>query len=197
MKCLICKQDETQDGVTTVTLERGAFLRDIGKLRVPNDILLKDGVLTYDEWVTLQQHTSFGAEMVEQLDGLKDTANIIRYHHECFDGSGYPHRLAERAIPAEARLLAAADALEQLDYVDPERIGAMGWSYGGYMMNWLLGHTDRFEAIDTEDLREAKAMLDAAMAEEACRRASTDPPGTGSVGAGSVAGGSPARAGPM
>jgi len=44
-------------------------------------------------------------------------------------------------------VMAVADALEQLDYVDPERIGAMGWSYGGYMMNWLLGHTNRFEAI--------------------------------------------------
>ncbi len=90
-------------------LERGAALRDIGKIKIPNAVLLKEGVLTYDEWVLLQQHPEIGGEIVEHIDGLKDTADIVRYHHECFDGDGYPRGLEGDQIPFLARAMKIVD----------------------------------------------------------------------------------------
>lgn len=89
--------------------ERATLLRDIGKLRIPNDVLLKDGLLTYDEWRLIQDHTTIGAEMVEGMDGLGELADIIRSHHESYDGDGYPSKLEGEAIPYLARALKIID----------------------------------------------------------------------------------------
>lgn len=90
-------------------LERGALLADIGKLRIPNDILLKKTVLTYDEWTTLQNHTKLGAELVVELEAFADTAQIVQFHHECFDGTGYPDGLEADGIPRLARAMKILD----------------------------------------------------------------------------------------
>ncbi|MBI4558004.1 MAG: HD domain-containing protein [Candidatus Hydrogenedentes bacterium] len=92
-----------------LTLERGALVRDIGKLKIPNEILLKDALLTYDEWDTIRQHTNLGANLVLVTDVLKDTVDIVRYHHECFDGSGYPEGLEREKIPLPARIMKILD----------------------------------------------------------------------------------------
>lgn len=91
------------------TLERAALVRDIGKLHIPNDVLLKDTVLTYDEWELVRRHTHIGADMVKELDGLRDTEDIVRRHHECYDGDGYPDRLEGDAIPFLARVMKIVD----------------------------------------------------------------------------------------
>lgn len=92
-----------------LVLERGALLRDIGKLKIPNDVLLKNGVLTYDEWVLLQKHPHIGGDLVSSMDGLKDVADIVRSHHECFNGEGYPDGLEGEAIPRMARIVKIID----------------------------------------------------------------------------------------
>lgn len=92
-----------------LTFERAALVRDIGKLLIPNDILLKDAILNYDEWELIRQHPSRGAEMAERMDVLADTADIIRYHHESVDGSGYPEGLAGEKIPLLARAMRILD----------------------------------------------------------------------------------------
>lgn len=93
----------------TFTFERAALLRDIGKLSIPNEVLLKSGVLTYDEWTALQSHAPLGAQMVEKTQALADTAPAIRSHHECFDGTGYPEGIEKGAIPLMARALKIVD----------------------------------------------------------------------------------------
>jgi HD-GYP domain-containing protein (c-di-GMP phosphodiesterase class II) len=92
-----------------LTLERGALVRDIGKIGIPNEVLLKQGVLTYDEWRLLQQHPHLGEEMVTQTGVLRDTAAIVRNHHESFDGDGYPDGLEAEDIPYLARITKLLD----------------------------------------------------------------------------------------
>lgn len=92
-----------------VLFERAALLRDIGKLRIPNKVLLKDDLLAYDEWQSIQDHTIIGADMVAEMDGWKDLADIIRCHHESYDGDGYPNKLEGEAIPYLARALKIID----------------------------------------------------------------------------------------
>lgn len=91
------------------TLERGALVRDIGKLDIPNEILLKDALLDYEEWETIRKHPLTGADLVTRMDVLADTADIVRYHHECFDGSGYPTGLEGDNIPVLARAMKILD----------------------------------------------------------------------------------------
>ncbi|HOE66077.1 MAG TPA: HD domain-containing phosphohydrolase [Candidatus Hydrogenedentes bacterium] len=90
-------------------LERGALVRDIGKLRISNDVLLKASVLTYDEWIQIQGHPTKGGEIVAQIDALKDVEEIIRHHHECWDGTGYPNQIEGEAIPYLARAMRILD----------------------------------------------------------------------------------------
>lgn len=92
-----------------IELARGALLRDIGKMRVPNSVLLKDGLLSYDEWSLIQDHTSLGAQLAAATPGLEDIAAIARSHHECFDGTGYPDKLEGQRIPLAARIVRVAD----------------------------------------------------------------------------------------
>ena len=92
-----------------LALDRGALLRDVGKLSVPNEVLLKSGVLTYDEWLMLQRHPHFGAELLEGVPGLAPVIPILKNHHECFDGDGYPDKLEGNAIPLLARVMKIVD----------------------------------------------------------------------------------------
>lgn len=90
-------------------LERGTLLRDIGKLKIPNDVLLKNGLLTYEEWKLIQDHANIGADLVKEMPGLADIEPIVRRHHECFDGDGYPDKLEGEDIPKLARMLKIID----------------------------------------------------------------------------------------
>lgn len=92
-----------------ITLERGALLRDIGKLRIANDVLLKDSLLTYDEWKLIYSHPGIGADLVAETDGLVEIQDIVRFHHECWDGTGYPSELEGEAIPKLARMVKIID----------------------------------------------------------------------------------------
>ncbi|MFP4501881.1 MAG: HD-GYP domain-containing protein [Candidatus Hydrogenedentota bacterium] len=92
-----------------LAFERAAYVRDIGKLRIHNDILLKKSVLTYDEWIILQRHTALGADLLQELDLFTDCVDIVKHHHECWDGTGYPERKEREEIPLLARAMRIVD----------------------------------------------------------------------------------------
>jgi len=91
------------------TLERGAMLHDIGKLCIPNDVLLKNTVLTYDEWMLVQRHTELGARLLRDRGFCPGVAEIVGGHHECYDGTGYPKGIERDAIPPFARIMKILD----------------------------------------------------------------------------------------
>jgi len=97
-----------------VTLGRGAWLHDIGKLAIPDSILLKPGPLTAVEWITMQSHVSIGYELVSKISFLSDAAEIVLHHHERYDGTGYLQKLAAEKIPLTARIFSVADALDAM-----------------------------------------------------------------------------------
>jgi len=97
------------DTDTRIALERAALLRGVGKLRISNDILLKKSLLDYDEWTTLKDHPELGAQLLQEAGIFLDAVSLIRYHHECWDGTGYPHGLEGEAIPYGARVLRLID----------------------------------------------------------------------------------------
>ena len=87
-----------------------ALLHDIGKIGVPDEILLRPGPLTPDEWSSIRQHPRIGAEIVVKVSNLSLVASFILTHHERYDGSGYPKGLKGEAIPLGGRILAVIDA---------------------------------------------------------------------------------------
>jgi diguanylate cyclase (GGDEF)-like protein/putative nucleotidyltransferase with HDIG domain len=95
-------------------LDRAALFHDIGKLAVPDAILLKPGRLTPDEWAVMQTHAEEGARIIERLGFLQDAVPSIRSHHERWDGAGYPDGLASDEIPLGARIIHVADALDSM-----------------------------------------------------------------------------------
>lgn len=104
-------------------LERAALLHDIGKLAVPDTILRKTTPLTSDDWSAIQHHPELGFRMLSGLKFLGDALTAIRYHHERFDGTGYPYKLAGTQIPLMARILAVADAYDAITSDRPYRPG--------------------------------------------------------------------------
>jgi HD-GYP domain-containing protein (c-di-GMP phosphodiesterase class II) len=95
-------------------IEYAAFLQDIGNVRVPHKILNKTQALSPKEFEIVKQHTLVGAEMVGQVKFLSDIAPIIRHHHECWDGSGYPDGLKGKEIPLGSRILAVCTAYDSM-----------------------------------------------------------------------------------
>jgi putative two-component system response regulator len=95
-------------------LYRGGFLHDIGKIAVRDDVLLKRGALTDDEWTIMRDHTVKGEDICRQMKSLAPVLPIIRNHHEKWDGSGYPDGLKDEQIPLLARILQIADIYDAL-----------------------------------------------------------------------------------
>jgi diguanylate cyclase (GGDEF)-like protein/putative nucleotidyltransferase with HDIG domain len=95
-------------------LGHAALFHDIGKLAIPDAILLKPASLTVDEWSLMQRHAAEGARIIERLGFLQDAVPAIRHHHERFDGTGYPERLGGEDIPLGARIIHVADALDSM-----------------------------------------------------------------------------------
>lgn len=91
-----------------------AMLHDVGKLHVPDRILQKRGPLSAREWEIMRRHTVWGAEILAHGDGFELARRVARWHHENFDGSGYPDRLRHAAIPLEARIVRVTDAFDAM-----------------------------------------------------------------------------------
>ncbi len=106
-----------------VRLSHGALLHDIGKIGVPDGILMKPGPLTDDEWAVMRTHPRLGFEMVADVRQLERAREIILNHHERFDGKGYPRGLSGEAIPLEARVFTIADSFDAMISDRPYRPG--------------------------------------------------------------------------
>jgi putative nucleotidyltransferase with HDIG domain len=102
-------------------VELGAVLHDIGKVRVPEGILNKAGPLTDEEWAVMRTHPEVGERILRPIQSLEAILPIVRHHHERWDGKGYPDRLAGRAIPLGARIVAVCDAYRAMTEDRPYR----------------------------------------------------------------------------
>ncbi len=101
-------------GAQLKALERGALLHDIGKIGISDIILHKPGKLTDDEWKIMRVHPDIGARILERIPFLQESMPVVRYHHERWDGSGYPLGLQERDIPLQARIFSVVDVFDAL-----------------------------------------------------------------------------------
>jgi PAS domain S-box-containing protein/putative nucleotidyltransferase with HDIG domain len=104
-----------------VHMRRGAMLHDIGKMAIPDQILLKPGPLTEDEWTMMRKHPVFAYEMLASIPYLKQSIDIPYYHHERWDGAGYPNGLIGVQIPIAARIFAVVDVWDALTSDRPYR----------------------------------------------------------------------------
>ncbi|NUP98826.1 MAG: HD domain-containing protein [Armatimonadetes bacterium] len=108
-------------GQEMVDIERGALMHDIGKIGVPDAILLKPGKLTDEEWAVMRTHPQLGWQMIKNIRFLAGAAPIVLHHHERFDGDGYPGRLKQQDIPLGARIFAIADTFDAMTSDRPYR----------------------------------------------------------------------------
>jgi HD-GYP domain-containing protein (c-di-GMP phosphodiesterase class II) len=102
-------------------LAYAAALHDIGKVGVPDALLLKPGPLAPPEWEVVRSHSAWGAELLSRVPGLERVAMIVRHHHERFDGRGYPDGLKGEDIPVESRILSVVDAFVAMTEQRPYR----------------------------------------------------------------------------
>ena len=109
------------DGETLKRLELGALFHDIGKIGIPNSILLKPGPLSEDERRLIETHPELGAKIIAPIDQLQDVCGIVRACHERWDGAGYPDQKAGEEIPLEARIIFACDAFHAMTTDRPYR----------------------------------------------------------------------------
>lgn len=102
---------------------RGALLHDIGKIGVPDAVLLKPGKLTPDEWLEMRRHPEIGFQMIQNIPFLSTPADIVLSHQERYDGAGYPRNLQRNEIHIGARIFAVADTLDAMTSDRPYRKG--------------------------------------------------------------------------
>ena len=113
----------TQDPQRLRQIYWGALLHDIGKVGIPDAILLKQGPLTEDEWLIMRTHPEIGHRILASVQFMAEAAEIVLCHEERFDGTGYPRGLSGEAIPLAARLFAVIDTLDAMTSDRPYRKG--------------------------------------------------------------------------
>ncbi|MBN2048303.1 MAG: response regulator [Anaerolineaceae bacterium] len=100
-------------------LRRGAILHDVGKMGVPDGIFLKETTLDHDEWEIMRKHPVYGYDMLKPIEYLRPALDVVLFHHEHWDGSGYPEGLKGEEIPLYARIFAIPDVWDALRNVRP------------------------------------------------------------------------------
>ncbi len=130
-----------------VHIRRGALLHDIGKMGIPDEILLKPGKLTDEEWVIMKKHPVYAYELLTSISFLRPALDIPYYHHEKWDGTGYPHGLKGEQIPLSARLFAVVDVWDALSSDRPYR---KAWPQERVIDHLLQGTGSHFDpaAVD-------------------------------------------------
>ncbi|ATW26007.1 HD domain-containing phosphohydrolase [Candidatus Formimonas warabiya] len=104
-----------------IYVQLGALFQDVGKLEVPESILNKKGPLTEDEWNSIKQHPLWGAQILSLFPDTGPVINLVKHHHERFDGTGYPDQLSGDSIPLGARIIAVADSFAAMTTPRPYR----------------------------------------------------------------------------
>lgn len=102
-------------------IRKGALLHDVGKIVIPDSILKKPGSLTPQEWEKIKLHPALGFSLIREIKEYEEVGNIILYHHERYEGTGYPEKLKKGQIPFEARIFSLADALDSITSDRPYR----------------------------------------------------------------------------
>jgi putative nucleotidyltransferase with HDIG domain len=105
-----------------IHIRRGAILHDIGKVAIPDQILFKPGPLARDEWEIMRRHPLIAVELLSPVNYLEPALEIPHWHHEKWDGTGYPDGLGQEDIPFSARLFALADVYDALISKRPYRL---------------------------------------------------------------------------
>jgi putative nucleotidyltransferase with HDIG domain len=143
-------------------VEFGFLLHDVGKLAIPDSILFKPGPLTTEERALMSRHTIVGAEIMRDIEFLAEASQVVRSHHERWDGDGYPDRLAGEEIPLNARVFAVADVFDALTTNRPYRV-ALSFEQARAMIEAQSGrHFDpqvvaAFRRIDDDVLQQIAA----------------------------------------
>jgi len=106
-------------------IRAAALLHDIGKIGVPDTVLMKPGALNEEEWEQIRAHPECGVAILKHAEGLSECLAAVQYHHERYDGSGYPSGLKGEHIPLEARIMAVADAYDAMTSYRPYREGKL------------------------------------------------------------------------
>jgi hypothetical protein len=127
-------------------IRRGALLHDIGKMGIPDHILLKPGVLSSEEWGLMRQHPTFAYEWMRPVAFLTPAQAIPHCHHERYDGSGYPRGLRGEQIPLEARLFAVVDVYDAMRRDRPYRQALSDEQIFAYIREQSGKHFDPFVA---------------------------------------------------
>ncbi len=120
---LLAKVLGIEDKEFLINIERGALLHDIGKIGIPESILRKAGPLTNTEIKIVREHVYIGYEIIEEFEFLKKAAQVVLYHHERYDGTGYHYGLKGEEIPLEARIFFVVDTLDAITSDRPYREG--------------------------------------------------------------------------
>ncbi|WP_448192660.1 HD domain-containing phosphohydrolase [Azospirillum sp. sgz301742] len=170
-------QAATVDAVAAIQrigTTKGAFLHDVGKITIPDRILLKPGKLDAAEFAEMKTHVAHGLDILRASAWLADAPDVVGGHHEKFDGSGYPAGLAGEAIPAAARVFAIADVFDALtsrrSYKEPMPFAqAMAILHEGAGRHFEPAMLARFAAI-AEDLHARLTALGDAGVDEELRR---------------------------
>jgi len=110
----LAREVGVRDKDTLDVFWRGALLHDVGKIGIPDKVLLKPGRLSEEEWVVMRNHPEVGARMLRKIEFLRGPSEIVLSHHERYDGEGYPRNLKGAAIPLGARLFAVIDVYDAL-----------------------------------------------------------------------------------
>jgi HD-GYP domain-containing protein (c-di-GMP phosphodiesterase class II) len=143
-------------------VRRGSQLHDIGKMGIPDSILLKPGPLTDAEWIIMRQHPTYAYELLSPIDYLRQALDIPHYHHEKWNGSRYPYHLLHERIPLTARIFSIVDVWDALRSDRPYRAGWPDENVLAYLLAESGRHFDRdvvaaFMSLDLAGVKLAEA----------------------------------------
>lgn len=165
-------------------LSEGALLHDVGKIGVPDRILLKPGPLSANEWEVMRSHPRLGADLLGRIGHLRTSVDVVLHHHEKYDGTGYPDGLANEDIPVEARVFAIADVFDALTTARPYHQArsfaeATAILRDGRGTHFDPAAVDAFLSIPYEEWREAADRYHLVLAAETGPVEDGPPAGTG------------------